>query len=51
VRVATTDYVHGYNHQRLHGKLDYRTPEEYEQASYAALPDPPPGESSHRKTA
>jgi putative transposase len=24
--------VHWYNHQRLHGELDYRTPEEYEQA-------------------
>jgi len=51
VERLTTDYVHWYNHARLHGELDYVTPEEYEQAYYAAPPDPPPGESSHRKTA
>ena len=51
VKRLTTDYVHWYNHDRLHGELDNVTPEEYEQAYYAASPDPPPEESSHRKTA
>ena len=43
VERLTTDYVHWYNHACLHGELDYVTPEEYEQAHYAAPPDPPPG--------
>jgi hypothetical protein len=51
VERLTTDYLHWYNHDRLHGELRYVTPEEYEQAYYAAPPDPPPGESSRRKTA
>src|SRR3954454_13368367 len=51
VERLTTDYVHWYNHDRLHGELGHIPPEEYEQAYYAAPPDPPPGESSHRKTA
>lgn len=51
VERVSTDYVHWYNHQRLHGELGHVPPEEYEQAYYAALPDPPPGESAHREPA
>lgn len=36
VELATLGWVHWHNHQRLHGYLDDRPPDEYEQAFYAA---------------
>ncbi|RGE15108.1 hypothetical protein D1J51_17630 [Leucobacter sp. wl10] len=35
VELATLKYVWWWNHERLHGELDMRTPAEVEQAYYA----------------
>ncbi|WP_193127734.1 IS3 family transposase [Gulosibacter sediminis] len=35
VELATLEYVWWWNHERLHGELDMRTPIEVEQAYYA----------------
>jgi transposase InsO family protein len=43
VETLTMDYVHWYNTGRLHGLLDYATPDEHEAAFYAAVPLPPSG--------
>ena len=37
VEFATSGWVDWYNNRRLHSSLDYLTPEEFEQAHYAAL--------------
>lgn len=37
VEWATAGWVDWYNNRRLHSSLNYRTPEEFEQAHYAAL--------------
>jgi putative transposase len=37
VEWATAGCVVSYNNRRLHSSLEYRTPEEFEQAHYAAL--------------
>ena len=37
------DYVHWYNTGRLHGLLDYATPDEHEAAFYANQTVPPDG--------
>lgn len=37
VEYATAGWVDWYNNRRLHSNLGYRTPEEFEQAHYAAL--------------
>lgn len=37
VEWAAASWVDWYNNRRLHSSLDYRTPEEFEQAHYAAL--------------
>ena len=37
VELATLEYVWWWNNARLHGKLDYRTPVEVEEAYYAGL--------------
>lgn len=37
VEWATAGWVDWYNNRRLHSSLEYRTPEEFEQAHYAAL--------------
>lgn len=42
VEALTMAYVHWYTHERLHGELGHRTPEEYEQAYYTGLTSPPP---------
>ena len=34
LELATCDWVHYYNHHRLHSAIDYHTPEEHEQAYY-----------------
>jgi len=45
VERLTTEYVNWHDHARVPSELGYVTPEEYEQAHYAAPPDPPLGES------
>ena len=37
VEYATAGWVDWYNNRRLHSSLGYLTPEEFEQAHYAAL--------------
>ncbi|MHB8449168.1 MAG: transposase [Mycobacteriales bacterium] len=51
VETLTMAYVHWYNTERLHSELDYRSPEEYEQAYYAALAAPPAGETTEGRPA
>jgi putative transposase len=51
VEAITADYIHWFNHDRLHGELGYTTPEEYEQAYYASPQGPPPGDAANKKTA
>jgi putative transposase len=51
VEALTMNYVHWYNHERLHGELDYQTPEEYEQAFYAQPTGSPPGDAANKKPA
>jgi putative transposase len=40
VELATLEYVWWWNNQRLHGELDYRTPQEVEASHYADLESP-----------
>ena len=42
VELATLEYVWWWNHQHLHGELDYRTPTEVEAAYYAGHESPLP---------
>jgi putative transposase len=51
VETLTINYLHWYNHHRLHSLLDLTTPEEYEQAYYALPTGPPPGDAANKKTA
>ncbi len=51
VEALTMNYVHWYNNDRLHSELGYHSPEEHEQAFYAALSSPPPGAAANKKTA
>jgi transposase InsO family protein len=46
VEVASLEYVWWWNNQRLHSKLDYRTPAEVEAAYYAHVEPPEPAEAS-----
>ncbi len=51
VETITMEYVDWYNNRRLHSRLGYLTPEEYEQAYYAQPAGPPPGDAANKKTA
>jgi len=44
VETLTMNYVHWYNTARLHGLLDYTTPDEHEAAFYTDQPLPPHGQ-------
>jgi transposase InsO family protein len=51
VEKITADWVHWYNHDRLHSELGYLSREEYETAYYASPPGPPPGDAANTETA
>jgi putative transposase len=52
VERLTVEYVHWYNHDRLHGSLNgYHTPEEYEQLYYAQQSGAPAGDAANNKAA
>lgn len=51
VEAITIDYVHWYNHQRLHSALDYTSPEQHEQTYYAQPSGPPPGDAANNQAA
>lgn len=51
VEALTLNYVHWYNVERLHGELDYLTPDEFEVAYYAQETGSPPGDAANKKTA
>jgi len=51
VEKITADWVHWYDHDRLHSSLGNQTPEEYEQAYYALPAGTPPGDAANPKTA
>ena len=51
VETLTTDYVHWYNHHRLHSELGYTSPEEHEQTYYAQPSGPPPGDAANNQAA
>jgi transposase InsO family protein len=51
VEALTTDYVHWYNHQRLHSLLDNVTPEEFETLYYDQETSSPTGDAVNKKTA
>ena len=51
VEALTMNYVHWYNHHRLHSELDYLSPEEHEKTFYALPTGSPPGDAANKKTA
>lgn len=51
VEALTMNYVHWYNHDRLHSELDYLSPEDYEQNFYSLPTGSPSGDAANKKTA
>lgn len=49
VELATLEWVWWWNNQRLHGELEYRTPQEVEASHYADLESPELATASHGK--